>query len=249
MSMNHYKPGKIYDTKNYGQFKLAQNRPVDLKRVDKLKKKIQAKDYGQSFPILVDKNGTIRDGQHRFSARKDLNLPIYFMMAEQKLDLKAVAETNSMQKGWNTDDHVFARANAGDKNFKAIENFAAENGLKPSQVLSFFRGDKTSDFRKKILSGEVIQVNSQLIAEAQRVLNIWKSFRHYIPKMDYRSAVAACKKLVKTREYDHNRMINQINKNPRKFVPCTSTEMYLEMFEEIYNYEFHRKNRLSLTEK
>jgi hypothetical protein len=55
--------------------------------------------------------------------------------------------------------------------------------------------------------------------------------------------------LVKTRGYNQDRMIHQINKNHRKFVPCANSEMYLQMFEEIYNYEYQKKNRLTFTEK
>jgi len=123
------------------------------------------------------------------------------------------------------------------------------NGLKPSQAVSFLRGEGSSDIRKGILAGEIVEITQNQINEAQKVLNIWKSFRTYLPKMDYRSAVTACKRLVKTKDYNHNRMISQIDKNPRKFVHCADGEMYLQMFEEIYNYNFQRKNRLVFTNK
>jgi hypothetical protein len=246
---NTFKPGKIYDSKQYDAFKLSNNRPVDRNRVEKLKKDIKENDYGKSFPIIISKSGNIRDGQHRFTARKELKLPIYFHVSEQTLNLDAVAKTNSMQKAWSTDDHILSRANSGQKTFKAIENFAIANGLKPSQAISFFRGDGSSNVRKGILRGEIVDISQSQINEAQKILNVWKSFRVYIPKMDYRSAVSACKKLVKTRGYNHDRMIHQINKNPRKFVPCVDSVMYLQMFEEVYNYEFHRKNRLTFTDE
>jgi hypothetical protein len=242
-----FKPGKIYDSKQYDAFKLSNNRPVDRKRVEQLKKDMQVSDYGKSFPIIISKNGVVRDGQHRFTARKELKLPIYFHVSEQTLNLDAVAKTNSMQKAWSTDDHILSRARSGNKTFQAIENFAISNDLKASQAISFFRGDGSSDIRKGILRGEIVDIAQSQINEAQKILNIWKSFRVYIPKMDYRSAVSACKRLVKTRGYNHDRMIHQINKNPRRFVPCVDSEMYLQMFEEVYNYEFHKKNRLKFT--
>lgn len=247
MLSNNYKPGKIYESKIYDDFKLSNNRPVDRKRVERLKKEIKIADYGKSFPIIVTKNGGVRDGQHRFTARKELNLPIYFHVSEQTLNLNAVATTNSLQKAWNTDDHILARSKSGHKSFQTIENFANANSLKPSQAIAFFRGEGTSNMRKGILEGKIVDIAQSQINEAQKVLNIWKSFRIYIPKMDYRSAVSACQKLIKTKGYNHDRMITQINKNPRRFVPCVDGEMYLQMFEEIYNYEFHRKNRLKFT--
>ena len=247
MSKENYLPGKIYETKDYGLFKLSNNRPVDVKRVEKLKKDIQTSDFGRSFPIIINKNGCVRDGQHRLTARMELGLPIFFHISEQNLNLNAVAKTNSMQKAWNTDDHIISRAKGGNKTFKAIENFASTNGLKPSQAISFFREGKSSSLRKGILSGDIVEISQQQINEAQKILNVWKGFRTYIPKMDYRSAVSACRKLVKTKGYKHEHMISQIDKNRRGFVPCANSETYLEMFEDFYNYRIHKQNRLKFT--
>jgi hypothetical protein len=184
MTLNNYKPGKIYESKLYSAFKLSNNRPVDRKRVEKLKKDIAVNDYGKSFPIIINKNGVIRDGQHRFTARQELKLPIYFHVSDQALNLDAVAKTNSMQKAWSTDDHILSRANNGNKTFQAIENFANNNGLKPSQAISFFRGEGSSNVRKGILAGEIVDITQSQINEAQKILNVWKAFRVYIPKMD-----------------------------------------------------------------
>lgn len=249
MNLKTLKTGQIYDSKQYESFKFNNNRPVDRKRVEKLKTEIANADYGKSFPIIISKNGVIRDGQHRFTARKELKLVIYFHVAEQNLNLNAVAKTNSMQKPWTTDDHILSRAKSGNKNFQLLENFATTNSLKPSQAISFIGGEGSSSVRKGILAGEVVEITESQINEAQKILTIWKSFRTFLPKMDYRSAVSACKKLAKTKNFNQERMISQINKNPRKFVHCADSEMYLQMFEEIYNYNFQRKNRLVFTSK
>ena len=176
-----------------------------------------------------------------------MGLVIYFHIAEQALNLDAVAKTNSMQKPWSTDDHIISRARSGNKNFQLVENFAILNGLKPSQAISFLRGEGSSNVRKGILQGEIVEITQNQISEAQKILSVWKSFRNYLPKMDYRSAVSACKKLAMTKDYNHNRMISQIDKSPRKFVHCADSEMYLQMFEEIYNHNFQQKNRLTFT--
>ena len=55
MSLNNYKPGKIYESKQYDAFKLSNNRPVDRNRVEKLKKDIE--DFEKEVKKLVGIRG------------------------------------------------------------------------------------------------------------------------------------------------------------------------------------------------
>jgi len=81
---------KMKSTNNHGIFKLATNRPVNEKRVEKLKEAMEVEDLGHLFPIVVDDENIIRDGQHRFTARKKLGLPIYYIVSDVEMDIGTV---------------------------------------------------------------------------------------------------------------------------------------------------------------
>lgn len=70
---------KVYVTKDYSIFNfLESNRAVNQNQVKKIVKSIQEKGY-YPVPILVDDNYSIIDGQHRFTAVEQLNLPVYYI--------------------------------------------------------------------------------------------------------------------------------------------------------------------------
>jgi hypothetical protein len=110
-----YKP--VYDeetnlevrrTNDYNKFKFIHfNRPVSPKHVFTLKEQIRRKDM-QTI-ITVDNNYGILDGQHRFTAYKELGMPFYYV----KLPISSIEETanyfmavNSNNKGLSNADYV-----------------------------------------------------------------------------------------------------------------------------------------------
>ena len=50
------------------------NRPIDLKRVERLKRSITEHGYWGGYPIAVNRAGEIIAGQHRWEACKALNV-------------------------------------------------------------------------------------------------------------------------------------------------------------------------------
>ncbi|MBC8147318.1 MAG: ParB N-terminal domain-containing protein, partial [Bacteroidetes bacterium] len=72
---------KIYKTKNYEKFKfMVGNRPINSAHTAKLIESIKGKYLFN--PIIINEKWEIIDGQHRFEAIKQLNLPLYFFINE-----------------------------------------------------------------------------------------------------------------------------------------------------------------------
>lgn len=93
-------------TKDYSKFSLVkENRMIDNNQVKKLKKIIMEKNKSHLFPIIINKNWQIIDGQHRFFALKELNLPIYYMIDED-YELIDIVNVNINNKNWNSTDYL-----------------------------------------------------------------------------------------------------------------------------------------------
>lgn len=58
-------------------------------------------------PIIVNENMEIIDGQHRFTACKELGLPVYYVIVPG-IGIKQCSEINSVSKNWSTTNHVHA---------------------------------------------------------------------------------------------------------------------------------------------
>jgi ParB-like nuclease domain len=96
----------IYKTKDYSKFSIddAYNRDVNENIVKKIKASIKdCGDKGHVFPIVVDDKFRIIDGQHRFKARKELGLSIYYIQ-DIELDSQSLGIINDAVGKWKSTD-------------------------------------------------------------------------------------------------------------------------------------------------
>ena len=152
--------GIIYQTKKYDKFKYntGENRTVDLSHVKKYKKSIQLYgDYGELFPIVVDENFNIVDGQHRFTGRQELGLVIFYIQSI-KLESKVLGGINDAMKKWTKND--FVEVSSDTEIVKTIEEIRKEinwEGLSYSSLIGCL-----SVNLKNILSADPVLVDKQM---------------------------------------------------------------------------------------
>ena len=131
--------GRIYETYDYDTFRFeAVNRSVNKDQVNKLKKVL--KDNGSFIsPIVVAKDRTIIDGQHRYYALKEMGLPIRFILGEETGDLQQdIIKTNNLRKNWSFLDYLEAYAQMNENYRQAlmlIEEF--KDIVAPSTLVRF----------------------------------------------------------------------------------------------------------------
>lgn len=107
------------------------NREVLPKSVEKLKKSIMITDLTPARPILVNKNGYIIDGQHRYEACKQLNMPIYYTVVDipnEQID-EYIKILNTSQKNWGMPDYLNFYCERGYKNYLGLRNFMRYHNL------------------------------------------------------------------------------------------------------------------------
>ena len=93
---------EIKVTRDYSLFKkLDGNR--DVKKKNALVKSITEFDLTNYSPIIVTDDFRIVDGQHRFEACKELNLPIYFIVMPSDNAEKAMIILNKCQSQWRSE--------------------------------------------------------------------------------------------------------------------------------------------------
>lgn len=119
--MNKPKIPKISFTTNYGMFKrINSNREINKNHLRKLKAGIQAKNLLYLFPIVVNKDMEIVDGQHRLKASEELRLPIYYII-DNSITKADIAMVNSNRKGWSAKDYISFYAEEGKKPYKHLQ--------------------------------------------------------------------------------------------------------------------------------
>ena len=112
----------IYATKGAFLDFFPENRERTIAHVAKIIKSLFVfGNLSMDLPILIDRNGRIIEGQHRYTGTRNAGMPIYFKIASQ-VTSENIAMINSMQRRWVIRDYVHSLAVSGNKFFKGIQD-------------------------------------------------------------------------------------------------------------------------------
>jgi len=133
---------KIWISTQYEKFVLSEfNR--DPSHYKKVKESIEANDYTQYQPILVNKQMEIVDGQNRYLACKELGLPIHFIVSED-IHIYAAADINRAAKNWNAMDYARHYAKRGKDSYIMLLDLCAKYDQRISVVGAFGKISKNA---------------------------------------------------------------------------------------------------------
>lgn len=107
-------------TTNYELFSFFdENRAISHGNVKSKKESILKMGYIESLPIIVTENFQIIDGQHRFIALKELEMPIYYQI-EHLNPQEAMIELNKNQQIWRLGEYIHHYAALGLEEFVTL---------------------------------------------------------------------------------------------------------------------------------
>ena len=134
--------GVIYKTTDYKLFKTIKgNREVNQLHLKRLVKSIK-ENYLFTI-ITVNENYEIIDGQHRYNALKELNLPINYTICKG-YGISEIQTFNTNNKKWSTDDYVDGYIDLGKTDYKVFKQFKNRYNLSFAACISLL-SNKFSD--------------------------------------------------------------------------------------------------------
>lgn len=223
----------IKSTTDYDMFRFEHaNRPVDPKHVTALVAAIKEKNLLREYPIVVDVNFNVLDGQHRLTAARELNVPIFFIVSKEAT-VADVSFITSHVDHWDISDHLHFWCMKGNHDYTKLREFHQKYPFLSVSIcrylLSGGRKD-TVDFRSgdfRINRMEVAEKTAQAMIDFQRYCDLHKSFQ-------FANAVSV---LVSHPKYSHKRMLMKLEYLSQKLVKRVDTKAYVETLSEIYNYK------------
>lgn len=212
----------IKESKKYKLFKFYNNnRNINKKHVKYLKNSIA--EHGQFASICVRKVGKhyfISDGQHRFMACVELDVPVKYIV-DDIYTQDSVLHMNTKQNNWATADYVHRYAMEGDDTYMYLEQMYVFYNFTSSKINDAFT-DKTGSSTSPLIKNRSYKINKK---RGARVLDL---------------ATALFKK-TKDGVFLHTKMIrvlrDVIKNNPKRFVDKICLERIPKKKLRIYNNE------------
>lgn len=234
----------VQSSTSYDQFSFfSVNRDINRGHVEVIKRTFtEIGNFTEKQPILVNEDYKIVDGQHRFTACKEMSIPIYFTM-QPGLTAKDALAMNILHREWRLDDYARYHAESGDENYRKFLQLVGDYELSYSILITYAVGEKvpgaTAGFRKgEFVFRDVPGTRARLdkLVEVTDLVGIKDQ-----------SIALAYLKVLEVRGFDQERMVRKLNQAGAQIMRrFGNVKEYQRAFEEVYNYSMSDRNRLQL---
>ena len=227
----------IKQSSNYSQFiNNDEQREHKEKHIQELKESMSIWGFVPSQPVATSTLGAkflIIDGHSRFDAARQLKIPIYFILLEQKF-AEAVAILN-IQKAWGISDHARRYAVRGNPDYVQLMKYTmlgiplqtAASMLYGQSAGSGNAGQKIKHGEFKVRDTEQIGLVREIIEELGELCPVVKT-RHFI------EAFSMCYFVP---EFDVSRFKTKLANFSHNFTKTVTRAEMLNQIDELYNYK------------
>lgn len=233
---------KVMETYDYSKFKeLKGNRNLD---VPNLKRITQSMKENPLFSIItVNKDFEIIDGRHRFTACKELKLPIYYVICD-KYTLKEVQILNTNSKNWNNISYLNSYCALGYAEYIKVKNFmskypyftitlvlhllslTASRGVIKARGRSGYNVDTFKNGNYKCVN---IDKSEEIATQLIRLRMVTDLYNR-------RSFVNAYLIILRSPNFSQKLFFKKMKTYTGMIEAQTNAKKYVDMFEKIYNF-------------
>lgn len=172
--------GKIYNTKDYDLFnKMIGNRPTQAFRVKKILNSIEKIGYITN-PIIVNDQMEIIDGQARFEALKELEMPIDYIIVDGAGINQCIA-MNTYNSNWREIDYINSYAEIGNINYIRLKELL--DTYKQGLFVTSTAIRRTSKIMSKTIRNGELEISEEEMEQAREKLSWICKFNTIIDKV------------------------------------------------------------------
>ena len=235
----------IKKTNDYEIFKFfSQNREINRTHVRNLAKEIAKNNMLHLYPMLVDLDLYVYDGQHRLEAAKILGLEVYYHIHET-IKLNDLVSINKLTRQWNLIDYVNFFSKSGNEEYIKLSNFLNKSNMAVTQFCSFFHSSTPGgSFTKTIRSGkfkfpDVIEIErfNEILMKTNHALSVLN--KHVIEEVECTNSIRmknALMHFIGRQDVDYDELVKKLRLRADAIKKCVSAEAYLSVIKKIYNW-------------
>lgn len=258
INMSKYSPvNTIYETMDYNDFAFVNgNRHISREHVSKFKTVFNLVGWIPEPIVTVynmsDGKFYIIEGQHRYTAAKELNIPILFSVHTTAMDYVDVCRiVNTCQQSWSLEAIVTSQAECGSANAMWFENLLSTNKtlLTRNAIICMCRtdGERASkggkaggniSNRKFVESCGLDGLSQNTINAVNDVVNWLQDFKPFVGKFHIRKDIFIDSLLWirQTPNVTKTGMINTLKNHGANFALCYELqELFIRDFDKLYN--------------
>jgi len=219
--------------------------------VKKLAKKIMHSGYSESWPIVVDRDGIIQRGHHRFHACISIGSGAYIEFHDRKFtedDFHEDVLTEGISKRWATTDHVTRYANAGREQYQKAKEFMDETGMGVKAAIMILEGKSglpCSAYMNKVKEGFINIPNYEKSLSMARYLEKFADFLTTPGQWKNTYFVGAIMKMLDSSKVDKARLLSCV-KSKGEFYVQKDIKRNIESLCDCYNFRLSKGKRIFL---
>jgi hypothetical protein len=230
---------QVHTTTDYFLFKpIEGNRNKNLLHINRLKKSM-AETYLFTV-IIVNEKYEIIDGQHRFDVIQELQLPLNYIVCNG-YGLNEVHILNQNSKTWTSDDYLDGYCKLGYKDYLKYKEFKDVYGIGHYECMWLLNGSQLSNPTQVFFTGDFKIKNYN---EACKIIEKIMLVEPYYEEWKRRSFILAMLQLFKNPNFELTEFLQKLKLQPTALTNCSTTNQYVSLIEEIYNYRRREKVNL-----
>jgi len=231
----------IESTTDYNKFSevLVGNRGVIEANVKKLVASMGDKQLASI--AIVNKDGHIIDGQHRYAACRELGLPFYYITMPE-YGIEEVHTLNTNMKNWTNEDFVrqFAdRYSNGEKifcDYFELVRFMDKERLTLSQALLILeRGRKSGSEFLRNGTFKILATEEERMEDLRELIDLEAELGSKTTNTTFWQAYCLCKQVD---DFSATQFFIKAKQHKQDIQDCKNSLLsYLSLFEIVYNYK------------
>ena len=227
----------IMTTKNYRMFCVSEeNRPLDLSRRKALRDSMKSYGFLKSFPLSCyrdrNKKLVVKDGQNRLGIAEELGLPVHYFIEDVDYD---IATVNNAQQKWTLNDYAMKWAAQEKEHYVTLLAFLESHSMPIGLGMALLCGHSHmhGDLVRRFKAGNFKVLDYEF---ADRVAGVYSQLVELAKDIKSRNCLAAVIAAMRVPGFDCKRLVDGAKKRPEKLKSYSTRDSYLEMIEEVYNF-------------
>lgn len=226
----------VHVTKDYSKFKFnSKNREINPAHLDNLKESIEENNLLEGQPILVNEKFEIIDGQHRFFAAKELDLPVYYIKKDG-LTIDDAITLNINTRNWGYKDYMWHWIERENVNYRYFHEFMEKYGFGYSVSLALLglgQADRGQRLTDSFNEGKFEPKHREY---AERIGQMIEDLKEHGDFVTTKIFMLAFDEAQNKDCYDHEEFLHKVEIVPDRFSRKSTQENYLLMMDKVYNY-------------